>query len=88
MKTIDVLSGIDLFDEPRGIQMARQRQLHEDAVDRRIRVQAGDEFVQVCLGCRCREVVRPRLQSAGFAGPALVPDVNRGCGVVAHENDG
>jgi len=46
MKPIDVLRRIDCFDDRRLINLARQRQLRENAVDVVARVQGGDQVKQ------------------------------------------
>ena len=43
MQPIDILARIDRFDDAGGVDLARERQLHEDAVDLVIGVEALDE---------------------------------------------
>ena len=46
MEAVHVLARIDAMDQAGGIRNTRQRQLHQDAVDRRIGVQAIDQRQQ------------------------------------------
>jgi hypothetical protein len=49
VEAVDVLGGIDGEQHLRGIDVLRQRQLHQDAVDLRVRVETLDDAEQLVL---------------------------------------
>jgi hypothetical protein len=71
-----------------GIDVLRQRQLHEDAVHLRVRVQPVDDAEQLVLGrvLRQRDLARRRTRLVGRL--ALHADVHLAGGVLPDEHDG
>ena len=62
--------------------LLRQRQLHQDAVDRRVGVEAGDQVEELLLRRLRRQLVQPAGHADALAGLALVADVDLAGGVV------
>ena len=90
MEPIDIFRGIDALDDLflAGAQMLRQGQLHEDAVDGFIRVQAVD-LLQQGLARRCRGQVQDlRAQADLCARLVFVADIDLRGRVVTDEDDG
>ena len=88
MEAVDVLFGLDRLDHLLGVDLRRQRQLHEDAVDLRIGIELADDVQELGLARRRRqrmvEGAHPRLEGVAD----LVADVDLARRVVADENDG
>ena len=87
MKPVDVLGGVDGADHAALVDVSGERQLHQDAVDRRVGVELGDEGQQVGLGevggARQRLGVEARLGG----GARLGADVGLRRRVLADEHD-
>ncbi len=66
----------------------RQGQLHQDAVDRRIGVEGGDESCQFLLPGLGRQRVLDGLEAAFLGHAALGADIGVACRVVADDDDG
>ncbi len=49
MEAVDVLDRLDRADDARLVDVVRERELDEDAVDRVVPVQLGDELEQLVL---------------------------------------
>ena len=86
METVDVLLGIDGAQHLRLVHVLRQRKLHEDAVDRVVGVQLGDEVEDLALGRIRRETVVARLDPGLVRRLVLRADVDVRRGIVADEN--
>ena len=57
MEAVDVLGRIDGLDHGLGVDLWRQRKLHQDAVDLRIGIEPGDQREEFLLGSRGRQHV-------------------------------
>jgi hypothetical protein len=57
MKSVDVLGGVDGFEDALGIDLRRKRELYEDAIYLVVAVQAVDESEHVLRGDRLRRRV-------------------------------
>ena len=88
MQAVDVLGRIDALGDLIGIDGFGQRQLHQDAVDRGIGIQAIDQRQQLALRRRRRQVVGKGDHADRVGHPALVAYVDLRCGILANENDG
>ena len=88
VEPVHVLGGVDALQHGRRADVRRQRQLDEDAVDRRVRVQPVDQREELGLARGGGQVVRDRDDARFLAGAALVAHVDRRGGVVAHHDDG
>ena len=88
VQPVDVLVRRDGGDHRVGVEAARQRQLHQDAVHRRIRAEARDQLEERGLGGVGGQAVigGGDADLAGVLGLGL--DVHGGGGIVADEHDG
>ena len=57
VEPVDILGRVDRVDHQVGVQMPRQRQLHQDAMHRRIGVEPADQRQQIGLGGLGRQAV-------------------------------
>ncbi len=87
MKAVDVLGGIDALRHDVGIDVLRQRQLHQDAVDEGIGVEVADQLDELVLRHRFRQIVGIGFHPDGLGRPALVAHVDLRCWILAHQND-
>jgi hypothetical protein len=87
MEPVHVLGGGDCLDDDTFVDVVRQRNLHEDAVDRLVRVELADQAQQLRLRRGVGQVVAHRHEPALLAGGALVSDVDLRGRVVADEHD-
>src|SRR6185312_593426 len=87
MKSVDILFRRHRQQRLLRVDMRRQRQLDEDTVDVSARVQPRDNF-QKAFRCE-RRIARDRfvMEPELFRRFRLVADVNRGSGIVAHQNN-
>ena len=76
METVDIFMWRDLLQRLVGIEAVGQRDLDQDAVDRRVSSQVGNALVQLALGDVVKMLDR-RLEADLFGGSLLAPDV--GC---------
>ena len=88
VKAVDVLQGIDPLDDGRLVDLLGQRQLHQDAVDRRIVVQSVDRGEQFGLGSRREAAERVPFIPAALQAASLVADVDLAGRIVADQHDG
>ncbi len=88
MKAVDVLARIDAIYYGVRVQVRRQRQLHQNAVNLRITIQLLDQGNQFGLCRRCRQIVVARTKANMCTGTALVAHVDGRCRIVADENNG
>ena len=86
MEAVDVLRRLDRADHPRLVDVARQRQLHEDGVDPRVVVELGDLREQVVLGGLCRKTEVGGVDAGLDRGLVLEADVDLGRRIVADED--
>src|SRR5438094_426115 len=77
----------DLLQRLVGIEAVGQRDLDQDAVDRRVSSQVGDALVQLALGDVVQMLDR-RLEADLFGGSLLAPDVSCRGRVIPHLDDG
>src|SRR5262249_12219969 len=82
------LVGVDGVEDRLRIDLPGQRQLHEDAVDGRILVQAIDEREQLALCGRIRQLVLVGIHPGFPRLPALVLHIDLAGGVLAAPHDG
>ncbi len=86
MKSVHVLSRIDRIDHCTLVDVLRRRRLHEDAVDRRVRVQRPDDGEQFVLRRRRRHVafyrMHPEVQRRLF----LALHVSMRSRIIAHHD--
>src|SRR5438552_3356370 len=87
METVDIFMWRDLLQRLVGIEAFGQRDLDQDAVDRRISSQVGDALVQLALGYVLQMLDR-RLETDLFSGSLLASYVGCRGGVITHLNDG
>ena len=87
-QAIDVLVGIDPFDHVLLVQMPRQRQLDQDAIDQRIGVELVDQRDQIGL----RRIRRQLVFKAGHAAfdglLGLAGDIDLAGRILAHQHHG
>src|SRR4029077_12044149 len=88
MEAIDVLGGIDGVDDGLRVDMRRQRELDEDAVNGDIGIEPADQRQQLRLARRRGEVVGKGGETGGSGLALLVADIDLACRIVADENDG
>ena len=85
---VHVLAGGDRFDHLRRVDVLRQRHLHEDAVDGRVRVQRGDAVQQRLLGEIGFVLFQHRVEAHVAARLDLVAHVDVAGRVVADDDHG
>ncbi len=88
MEAVDVLQRIDGFGDAFLGDLLRQRQLHQDAVDRRILIERSDERDELGFRRRRRQVVRERAHPGRVGRSPLVAHVDLRSGVVADQHHG
>ena len=88
MQTVDILFGSDRLDHRIGIKIVRQRQLHENAVNFRIRVELGDKGLKLTLRGFGGQCVLHRLEAALLGHTALGRDIDVGGRVIADNDHG
>src|SRR6202043_1326775 len=88
MEAIDILGGIDRFKHAFGVDVGRERQLHEDAVDFVALVEVGDDFEQSAGGSCFGGLELPASEDQFFAGGDFTFDVHAGSGIVAYQPGG
>jgi hypothetical protein len=86
VKAVDVLGGIDRVDHLVGVNVARQRQLHEDAVHLRRGVELFHQRQQVGLGGVGVELVLVGIHPRLDRHPALGADIDLAGRVLAHQH--
>src|SRR5439155_14131394 len=87
METVDIFMLRDLLQHLVGIEAVGQRDLDQDAVDRRVSSQVGDALVQLALGDVVQMLDR-RLEADLFGGSLLAPDIGCRGRVIPHLDDG
>jgi hypothetical protein len=88
MKAVDVLCGRNSGQHLHGIDVLRQRQLNENAVNGGIIVELLDNRQNIGLGCFGRQLVLPRIHADFDRLLRLVGHIDLGGRVFAHQNDG
>src|SRR5688572_33508537 len=88
MKTVDVLFRIDRFQDLTVIDLRRKRKLNKNPVDIIAFVQRPHQLEQLRMFDRGRKMVVYGGKAEFFGGFDLVSDVDRGCRIIAHPNDG
>lgn len=86
-KPVHVFVRIDGADHLALVQVARQGELHEDAVDRRVLVQALHGAQQLLLRGLLRQAQNRAVHAELFARALLVAHVDGRGGVLPHEHD-
>ncbi len=86
METVHVLARVDAVDQPAGVGNARQRQLHQDAVDLGIGIESVDQRQQLGFAGAGRQVVVERLDADLFRRAALVAHVDGGRRIAADQH--
>src|SRR5262245_24771087 len=88
MKPIDVLRGIDSFENPTRGNLCWQRQLHENAVDLISFIKLSDQSKQF-LGRRLGGKLELfRIESEGLTGSDLASDIDLRCRVIPDDHRG
>ena len=88
MEAVDVLARVDQLDHPLGVDLLRQRQLHQDAVHRGIGVERAHAVEHLRLAGGRGKVERERPHARRLGHPALVAHVDLRRRVLADEDDG
>jgi hypothetical protein len=88
MEAVDIEARVDRVEDLALVDVVRQRQLDEDAVDARVRVQLRHEAEELLLGRLRRQVLPQREDADLLAGLLLVAHVDAARGVVADEDGG
>ena len=86
MEAVYILTVVDGLRDALFIDMARQRQLHDEAVYVFILVELVDTLEQLLLAHRVLEAYQRGLEPALFAGQHLILNVGFRTTVVAHEH--
>ena len=87
MEAVDVLLRVDRLEHPRRTDVPGQRQLHQNAVHRRIGVERLDEREQFGFARLGGERVLHRMKAAALGGSALAGDIGLARRVFADEHD-
>ena len=88
VEAVDILQGRNRLDHEVGVDMGRQGQLHQDAVDRWILVQRCDPRQQFGLAEVSRVFLQHRFQPGVFAGLDLVAHIDLAGRTVANQQHG
>ena len=86
VQPVDVLVRVDRGDDARLVDVRRQRELHEDPVDRVVRVQLLEQLEDLALRRRLGQPVVARLDARLLRGLVLPADVDVRRGIVADED--
>jgi len=86
MEAVYILTVVDGLRDALFVDMARQRQLHDEAVYVFILVELVDTLEQLLLAHRVLEAYQRGLEPALFAGQHLILNVGFRTTVVAHEH--
>ena len=87
MEAVHVLFRQNERKRPVAVQMARQGQLDQYAVDGRVRIGLANRCFQRFLGGIGRHAQRARANAQTRAGLFLVADIGLAGGIIAHQND-
>jgi len=88
VEAVHVLGGVDGAQHLGGIDPVRQRQLHQDAMHRRVAVQAVHQRQQLRLGRVVRQAVLKGRHAGGRRLAVLVADIDGACRIVADQHHG
>ena len=88
MEAVDVLCGIDGFENPLGIDLLGKRKLNEDAVDVVVGIEISDELQHVIGGGITRRSVHPAGHVELFASGDFAFDIQLGSGIVTDQDSG
>ncbi len=88
MEAIRILGRRDRLQDLALIDMIRQRQLHQDAVNPLIVVQFIDQGQQLCFGCLGRQFVLVGKNPGFFTGLFLHRHINAAGRIVANQDNG
>ena len=83
MQAVGVLRGVDALEDRVGVEVLRQRQLHDVPVARRIGVELIDERLDVGLRRVGRQLALDRVHADRLGLAVLHPDVELRAGVGA-----
>ncbi len=86
MQPVDVLGRIERVDDGFGVQRFRQRQLHQDAVHRRIAIELCDQRQQVVLRDIGRQHMLERRHAGGLRLLVLAADIDLAGGIAADQH--
>ena len=87
VEAVDVLARVDPLDDPSFVDVVRQRQLHEEAVDGRIGVEGLDGVEQIGLGHVGRQSADLAAHAGLAAGVLLAADVDLAGRILADQDD-
>ena len=88
VEAVHVFVRVDAVGHRGLLDVRRQRQLHEDAIDLGVTVQTVDQFEQRLLGGRLRQIEVAGDDPGPLAVPPLGANVNAGRRIGADEHDG
>ena len=88
MDTIDVLHGVQRFDDAQRVYRIWKRELHQDAVVTAVCVQAGNGLQQFLFRGILLQAEHLAEDTHLCAGTLFVADVNTGGWVIAHQHSG
>ena len=86
MKSVDVLAWIDRIDDALRIDVLRQRQLHQNAVDIVVGIELGDQRQELGFAGGLRQVPLEARNAGRGRGFALGAHVHLACRIVAYEH--
>ena len=87
MEAVDILLGTDRIQDPKRVDLRRQRQLDQNAVDPVVRVQRLDQRQKFRLADPLAETMLEAPHAGLFGRLPLVPDIDAAGRVVADEDD-
>src|SRR5438445_1091493 len=88
MKAVHILLRVDSLQNAARIHLARQRQLHEYAVNVLTAIQVADQLQQFRGGNAFRRRKKPAAETELFASRDFALDIDLGGGIMADENGG
>ncbi len=88
VEAVDILLKVDALQHGVHIDLRRQRQLHEDAVNPRVRIERIDTAQQLVLGRRLWQFDQLGVDPHELAGGHLVANIYLGGRIGADEDDG
>jgi len=88
VEPVDVLAGVDRLDDHVGVDVLRKGQLNEDAVDRGVGIETGDDLPESILRRLGGQPELARQEPGLCGGLLLAAHVDLRGGVIAHEDHG
>ena len=88
VEAIDIFVGLNTFDDQGGIDVGGQRQLNQDAIDRRILIELVDQIQQRLLIGLDRQIIRAGDKPDFLTGAAFAADIDLRGGILTDQHDG